>query len=232
MKGALVVSACVPMPEPMRDALRPHLTASQGRALYRRFLRDTLETALDIEHMDVYLSYFPRGSRSDLEGLAPRGVKVICQDGAHLSDRFRRLTARMFRARYERVLLLCALHPDLPSCMLLQAAEALERDSVDAVLGPNERGRFYLVGVKGEHPSLFADIDWEGEDIDRGVSSWARRTKVRLKKLPAWYDIRDIADLRRHLSYYRVRRESSRRLSSATGEYLHRIESQLSRTSA
>ena len=161
LKGALVVSACVPMPEPMKHALQPHLTAAQGRALYRRFVTDTLETALDMENMDVYLSYSPRGSRGEVEDLAPRGVNLICQEGATLGERFSRLTSRMLSARYERVLLLCALHPDLPSCMLLQAAEALERDSVDMVLGPNERGRFYLVGVKERHSSLFKDIDWE-----------------------------------------------------------------------
>lgn len=227
MKGALVISACVPMPEPMRQALRPHLTAAQGKALYRRFLADTLETALDIENMDVYLSYSPRGSRGELEALAPAGVSLICQEGASLGERFARLTSRMLDARYERVLLLCALHPDLPSCLLHQAAESLEKDSVDMVFGPNERGRFYLVGMKEQHLSLFRDIDWEGERVEAGVSSWARRSKVRLAKLPAWYDIRTVDDLKRHLSYYRLRRRSSREGFSATGAYLRRIESRL-----
>lgn len=227
MKGALVVSACFPMPEPMRHALHPYLTAAQGKALYRRFLSDALEAALDIENMDIYLSYSPRGSRRELEDLVPAGVKLICQEGASLGGRFARLTARMLEARYERVLLLCSLHPDLPSCLLHQAAESLARESVDMVLGPNERGRFYLVGMKEAHESLFSSIDWEGEAVEGKVAAWARREKVRLERLPAWYDIRDLADLRRHLSYYRLRRRSSRKQLSATGEYLDRIEARI-----
>jgi glycosyltransferase A (GT-A) superfamily protein (DUF2064 family) len=211
----------------MRQALRPHLTAAQSKALYRRFLSDTLETTRDIENMDVYLSYSPRGSRSDLQNLAPSGVKLICQEGEKLGDRLAGLAGRMMRSGYERVLLFCALHPDLPTCLLHQAAEALEKDSVDMVLGPNERGRFYLVGMKEPHPSLFPDIDWEGDEIDTSIASWAKMRRVRLKTLPAWYDVRDLADLRRHLAYYRLRQRSRKGALSATGEYLDRIESRI-----
>ena len=63
MKGALVVTACVPVPESLRKSLRNHLTSNQSTALYRRFLVDILETTQNVEGMDYYLAYSPRGSR-------------------------------------------------------------------------------------------------------------------------------------------------------------------------
>lgn len=224
MKGALVVSACVPVPELFKCSLQSHLTTSQSTALYRRFLLDIIETTQDVEGMDFFLAYSPRGSREKLSGLVPNQFKLICVDGRKTGERLSRIFSRLTRAGYERVVVLCTNHPDLPACMLHQAVSALERKKVDMVFGPNERGRYYLLGLKDDHPSLFSDIDWESDTVERELARWARSRRLKIHRLPHWYDINTVDDLRRHLTYYSLRQGSSKDFDSRTGRYLRKIQ--------
>lgn len=227
MKGALVVSACVPVPELFKSSLRSHLTTSQSTALYRRFLLDILETTKDVEGMDFFLAYSPRGSRKKLSGLVPDQFTLICVEGRETGDRLSGIFRRLRAAGYERIVVLCTNHPDLPACMLHQAVSALERKKVDMVFGPNERGRYYLLGLKDDHPLLFSDIDWESDTVERELAQWARSRRLHIHQLPHWYDINTVDDLRRHLNYYRLRRDSSKGFDTRTGRYLKKIQDRI-----
>lgn len=136
-----------------------------------------------------------------------------------------RLTERLTKAGYERIIVLCSNHPDLPACILHQAVEALERENVDMVLGPNERGMYYLLGLKRHQPALFSAISWESVGTGEQIARWARGQKMKLHQLPPWYDIHTIDDLRRHLRYYSLRHGEPAKASGRceTGEYLMRI---------
>lgn len=227
MKGALVVTACVPVPEDLRASLQGHLTHTQSTALYRRFLLDIIETTQNVEGMDYFLAYSPRGNRDAVADIAPDQFNLLCQEGRTTGERFSKIFQRLFARGYERVVALCSSHPDLPACMIHQAVEALERGSADVVFGPNERGRFYLLGLGGPQPSLFRELDWDGSPMAGKVAGWARVRRARYLSLPAWYDIRSVDDLRRHLSYHSLRQASPSHMPCETGKYLVRIRNRL-----
>ncbi len=231
-RGALVVTACLPVPEALRDSLQSHLTWAQSTALYRRFLADILETTQNVEGMDYYLAYTPRGSRGTVAAVAPDQFRLIYQEGGTTSVRLAKLFQRLFDRGYERVVALCSNHPDLPACMINQAVEALEKKTAGLVFGPNERGRFYLLGLDRPQPSLFQEVDWDAPHLEARLGRWARQRRAGLHILPAWYDIGSVADLRRHLSYHSLRESSpaSASLPSETGRYLARIRDRIEAT--
>lgn len=226
-KGALVLTACVPSPAFMRSSLQPHLTGSQSTALYRRFLVDITETTRDVEGVDFYLAYSRRGGRESLEPIVPSAFRFLYQEARSTGERLARMTGRLLDAGYERVLYLCSNYPDLPSCLLHQGVAALERERTDMVIGPSERGGFYLFGLKERHTSLFSTADWDSQELERQVEDWAADRNVRLHRLPSWYDIRTVADLRRHLGYYAIRCSRPEGHSSQTGRYLQKIQDRI-----
>jgi hypothetical protein len=226
MKGALVVS--VPATATGHTvALKPHLTSSQSAALFRRFLADTIETTRDIEGVDFFVAGPPGGGRHFLKGTVPPLFQCIPRSSpdtpGHLSAIFRDLFAR----GYEYVVLLGGASPDLPTCLLQQGTELLAGAKADFVIGPSERGGFYLLGLGRECPALLDRVDWDSPQADRHALQRARSLGLRSCRLPEWYDIIDLDDLRRHLTYYGLRQDAATGHISQTGRYLLKIQDRI-----
>jgi glycosyltransferase A (GT-A) superfamily protein (DUF2064 family) len=65
------------------------------------------------------------------------------------------------------------------------------------VLGGAEDGGYYLIGLKQPHPRLFEDIAWSSEFVFRQTLDRAAEIGQNVHRLPVWYDVDDIASLRR-----------------------------------
>jgi rSAM/selenodomain-associated transferase 1 len=85
--------------------------------------------------------------------------------------------------------------PDLPSPILEQAFESLSNH--DVVLGPSFDGGYYLLGLSEPAESLFHDVDWGSEKVFEQTVRHAFAAHMSLKVLPFWYDLDEVADLRR-----------------------------------
>ena len=85
--------------------------------------------------------------------------------------------------------------PDLPSELIQEAWDALR--SVDLVLGPSFDGGYYLIGAQTLEPKLFAGIVWGGTDVFEATAARAAALGISVHTLPFWYDLDEVADLRR-----------------------------------
>ena len=229
MKGALVVITEAPLVVGSAADLRPHLTSSQNTALQRRFLADTIKATQNLEGMDFFVAQGTGRGRAAVAGDLPSPFRLISQTGPDIGGRLSNLFDRLFRRGYEHVLILGSHSPDLPACLIEQGSEILAKGKADFVLGPSERGGFYLVGLSEPCGRLFGDIPWDSPRLSRQALSCARGLGLRVHRLPQWYDIFSIEDLRRHFTYYSLRRDAARGASykSATGTYLRKIRARL-----
>jgi len=226
MKGALVVS----VPATVTDrtvALKPHLTSSQSAALFRRFLADTIETTRDVEGVDFFVDCPPRGGRDFLKGTVPLLFQFIPRSSPDTSRRLSGIFRDLFGRGYGYVVLLGGASPDLPACLLQQGTELLAAAKADFVIGPSERGGFYLLGLGRECPALFDGVDWDSPQADRHALRQARSLGLRSCRLPEWYDIIDLDDLRRHLTYYGLRQDAATGYVSLTGRYLLKLQDRI-----
>ncbi len=87
--------------------------------------------------------------------------------------------------------------PTLPTAMLVEAARALAKPGDRVVLGGAEDGGYYLIGLKRPHRRLFEDIDWSTDRVLRQTLERAAEIGLSVHALPIWYDVDDVASLRR-----------------------------------
>jgi len=228
MTGALVVCAQVPLPGRVKTSFHSHLTGDQSAALYRRFLTDTCETSLDVEGVDFYLAHDSEGGEEHFRGILPPSFTLLPQTDPGKGRRLRDIFERLLTGKYERVLALCSDTPDLPICLINQAADILASGRAEMVYGPSERDGFYLLGLRRWHPELFENVDWESPQPGSRALREARKLGMRVRSLPAWYMMDSVQDLRRHLTYSALRRRASSASSPCrTGEYLFEIQDRI-----
>ncbi len=65
------------------------------------------------------------------------------------------------------------------------------------MLGPAEDGGYYCIGLKRPHARLFEDIAWSTERVFGQTLERAREIDLDTAVLPTWYDVDDLASLRR-----------------------------------
>ena len=95
----------------------------------------------------------------------------------------------------DRVVLLGSDSPNVPVAYVEQAFDALKRN--DTVLGPTADGGYYLVGVRGRVPPIFAGVAWSTPQVWEQTATRLRAANCTFAELPVWYDVDDAADLRR-----------------------------------
>jgi uncharacterized protein len=78
-----------------------------------------------------------------------------------------------------------------------EAARALLVDEGDLVVGPSDDGGYYLIGLRAPRPELFADVPWSSSAVLEVTLTRARGIGLRMRLLPAWFDVDTAGDLRR-----------------------------------
>ena len=103
--------------------------------------------------------------------------------------------------RYESVILVGTDLPLVNRSYIEQAVNAL-RDH-DVIIGPAEDGGYGLVGVKGETPDMFSDIDWGTERVLSQTCARLNRDGLDFGLLPLIWDVDRPADLPRYEAWLR-----------------------------
>lgn len=103
--------------------------------------------------------------------------------------------------RYESVILVGTDLPLVNRSYIEQAVNAL-RDH-DVIIGPAEDGGYGLVGVKGEIPDMFSDIDWGTERVLSQTCARLNRDGLDFGLLPLIWDVDRPADLPRYEAWLR-----------------------------
>lgn len=155
-RGALVVMAKEPAVGRVKTRMHPPLSLEQAAALYTAMLEDVLAAsvaACRALELDGVLALHPPDACARFAAQVPRGLRVIAQRGASLSERMTCAVAEVAAGGASPVLLRGSDSPLLGEATLAEALAALE--TADVVLTPDPDGGYGLVGVRRPVPGLF-----------------------------------------------------------------------------
>lgn len=149
---------------------------------------------------------------ASLPGFEPRR-----QRGDGLGPRLRHAFGTAFDEGADRVVVVGSDHPTLPTAHIERAF--VELDGADAVLGPTSDGGYYAVGLRAPAwpaaGELFEGIPWSTPEVLAATEARGHRLGLELRRLPAWYDVDEPAELER------LRRDLE--AGSATARALQRL---------
>ncbi|NLF69437.1 MAG: glycosyltransferase [Candidatus Anammoximicrobium sp.] len=177
---------------------KTRLGATVGHAaasgLSKRFLDTLLRRFRGVAQRRV-LAYTPPERRAEFAALAAGAWSLEAQAGEDLGQRMQHYFAAAFRNGVRRVVLIGSDTPTLPLEYVNKAFDLLKTYPV--VLGPADDGGYYLVGTAGQVPPIFTDVAWSTPLVWSQTQSRLQAAGVRCGVLPAWYDVDDLAALRR-----------------------------------
>ncbi len=197
---AVAVMAKAPRRGEVKTRLVPPLTPAEAAALSSAFLRDAAEnilTAAATAAIDGWVAYSPPGSEAVFEALLPREIRLLPSRRPGLAASLLDAADDLLATGYGAACLVNNDSPTLPTAAIAAAARALAAPGDRAVLGPAADGGYYLIGLKRLHRRLFEDIDWSTERVLRQTLDRAAEIGLATVMLPVWYDVDDLASLRR-----------------------------------
>ena len=186
--AALVVFARAPIEGRVKSRLAATLGAAQATRVYAALLALALRraaawsgpraVACADESSLAFFRNFP----------ATAGFDCFLQEGADLGTRMRAALRQGLASAPAAVL----IGTDVPdhSPEDLPAARALLGEA-DVVLGPVADGGYWLIGVRGDHPTLFEGIPWSSAQVLS--ATLARSAGLQLRLLPVRHDVDDAA---------------------------------------
>ena len=118
---------------------------------------------------------------------------VVPQQPGDLGDRMLRLFANGFGAGQERVVLVGADSPDLPTSLVEDAFQRLRDCPV--VIGPSADGGYYLIGAARDVPPIFDHMPWSTSSLGECTIRRLTKAGIGFSLLPPWRDVDDHADL-------------------------------------
>ncbi|MEZ5990628.1 MAG: glycosyltransferase [Planctomycetota bacterium] len=154
MADLLLLFAKRAAPGAVKTRLCPPLEPDQAADLYAGFVADVVAQARALAGPDREVVLCLTGEGPEPEGLD--GLQVWEQRGAGLGERMAAAFEDGFGRGATRIVLRNTDSPLLPAARIEEAFEALGAPGVDAVLGPDNGGGYYLVGLSRPLPDLFA----------------------------------------------------------------------------
>jgi uncharacterized protein len=204
-----------------KTRLIPPLSPAEAAALSTCFIQDAAENIAVAGRqtpIDGCIAYWPPGSAAELPPL-PEGTKLLPSRRAGLGASLPDAVADLLVAGYRGVCLINSDSPTLPADILVDAVRAICAPGDRVVLGPAEDGGYYLIGLKKTHPRLFEDIAWSTPFVFAQTVERAREIGLATIVLPRWYDVDDLASLRRLNTELREAADGQARHTAA---FLHR----------
>lgn len=186
-----IFSKC-PLPGSVKTRLCPPLSPEQAAQLAEAMLVDTYERC----HRAGLLTELCVTPEESLPWFRERfpEARVGAQIGAGLGERMARHFAG--ESEYTSRVILGSDAPHLATRLVLAAHEALEQ-GVDLVLGPDQGGGYYLVGLEGSHPELFTSVEMSTVSMFEETVNKARERGLSVSVLDSGYDIDRVEDLKR-----------------------------------
>ena len=194
MTVALAIMAKAPRVGDVKTRLCPPLSPRQAAALARCFLRDRIAQVRGLHGVQGVIAYTPEPEI--FERLAPDFTLVAQRDG-DLGERMRALLAELIDTGYPAAIAVGTDTPTLPPAVLQRAVDVIASGDVDLVLGPAEDGGYYLIGVRADHPPLFAGVPWSTPAVLEITRDRAAAAGLSATLLSPWFDVDTGADLER-----------------------------------
>ena len=173
--GQLVVMARWPAPGRCKRRLAATTGARRAAAIQSRLTAHSLQgarAAVAVGGQELVLAVSGLGARAARRWADSLGAdRAVLQGEGSLGSRLQRQMVRSRREGARRVVLIGSDLPDLASPDLIEAFQWLERQPL--VLGPARDGGYWLIGLGGLWPALFAGT---GEGIAWGSDRVLQQT--------------------------------------------------------
>ncbi len=183
----LVIFARNPVPGAVKTRLHSRYTPEQTAAIYRAFIRDTVNTAKKAAVDRRCMACDPPGAETELSVLCGTDWDLFPQVAADLGERMYRAGRHCFDVGAQRVVILGTDVPSLPPCHIDRAFELLARNEI--VLGPSMDGGYYLVGLSRPIHEIFLNIAWSTEHVFARTLERAEALGLTVGVVPSWYDV-------------------------------------------
>lgn len=111
-----------------------------------------------------YLFYADAGDEAAIRAWVGGGFRFVPQHGAHFGRRMRNAFEVVFGEGARKAVIVGSDVPDLTAEIIAEALRLLER--YPAVIGPDDGGGYYLLGLKMIYPDLFAGrLPWGTHEV-------------------------------------------------------------------
>jgi rSAM/selenodomain-associated transferase 1 len=181
-----------------KTRLVPPLTFEEAARCNTAFLRDIADNILAASRaasIAGYAAFGPPPARSFFEQNLPLEIGLIDAWYPDFGDCLSATVEQLLARGHRTAVLVNCDSPTLPTSLLVETAQILERSGDCAVLGPADDGGYYLIGLRATHPRLFEEIAWSTDRVARQTLDRAAELKLPVHVLPQWYDVDDAGTL-------------------------------------
>lgn len=194
-EAVLVIMAKEPRVGYTKTRLCPPLTQDEAAGLSDAMLRDTIALVADLPATDLAVAVTPAEAHPYFEEITPPGTHLLAVEGLDIGLCLQQALETLLGLGYSKVLALNADGPSLPVAYIQQAV--IQLAAQDVVLGPNDDGGYYLIGLKKPAPGLFSGISWSTPQVLAQTLLQAGELGLQVGLLPAWFDVDTAEDLQR-----------------------------------
>jgi rSAM/selenodomain-associated transferase 1 len=196
--AAVALFAKAPVAGRVKTRLTPPLTPEEAALVARACLEATIASVANDPALPVTL-FLDGALDAALERFVrSRGVAIRPQGAGDLGERLRAAFGALFAAGAPGVIAIGSDSPTLPAGRIREAATALTKH--DAALGPAEDGGYYLLGLARPEWRLLEGIPWSSDAVARVTLERASAIGASVRLLGPWYDVDDLATLRRAMA--------------------------------
>lgn len=196
-RATLILMAKAPEPGKVKTRMTRGdiaLSASQAANLQAAFIRDALvRRPAAVEQRILWTRGDEHAAVWD-EARA-HGWAMATQRSIDLGVNLNAAFAHHFSRSNEPALVIGTDSPNVPDALLSRFVADLAPDEI--AVGPSLDGGYYALALGGPHLRVFEDIAWGTRDVFRQTLAAARALKLRVRAMPSWYDVDEVADLRR-----------------------------------
>lgn len=166
---ALILMTRIPIPGKTKTRLMDIFTGERCAELHECFLLDLFNMFNYIkDHVDIFLTYTPKGSLNIIEAILPDYIKPFSQTGEDLGARMSNAIELVLKLGYSEVILIGSDIPDTQPDEILEAYSILKDNEI--CLGPTFDGGYYLIGMKKLYRELFDNkINWGKKSVLEGT---------------------------------------------------------------
>jgi rSAM/selenodomain-associated transferase 1 len=197
MTDAVALFGKAPVAGRVKTRLTPPLTPDEAASIARASLEDTLRR-FPPRVPAAWTLFLDGNVDAAIEAdVAAAGVRLLPQGAGDLGERLARAFTRLRAEGAARVVAVGTDSPTLDPALIRGGLAAL-RDA-DVAIGPAEDGGYYLIGAGPDVDvaALFRAIPWSTASVARVTGERATALGLEVARLPEWYDVDDVAALRR-----------------------------------
>lgn len=219
-RSALILFAKDPVEGRVKTRLGSLLDPKTTLNLYLHFLDDSIAKIHAVTDVERFIGVASEPQTGYFEKLSYHPpARLFVQEGEDLGQRMRRAFEDRFQEGYQRVVMIGADSPTLPTAYIEQALQSEK----EVVIGPSTDGGYYLIGMRGKVTELFTDIDWGTGSVLADTLKILQKQGVPAELLPVWYDVdlpEDLRFLKTHLEWMA---HAGLKTGQATLDYLNQL---------